>query len=886
MPEEKSFNLPQAEEKTLDFWRKNKIFEKSLALRQARNKKPFVFYEGPPYANGKPGIHHVLARIYKDIILRYKSMRGHYVPRRAGWDTHGLPVEIAAEKALGLKSKKDIEKFGIERFNEEARKAVWVYKEEWENLTERIGYWLDLKNAYITCSNDYIETLWWILAKIWKRKLLYKAHKVVPWCPRCGTALSAHELAQGYKEVDDTSVYAKFKLKKGQKIGKFTTDDKTYILSWTTTPWTLPGNVALAVGADIDYAETNINGEKLVAAKNLFEKIGLPANAEKQYKGKNLVGLKYQQLFDVQKLQNEKSHKIYSADFVTTEDGTGVVHTAVMYGEDDYELGKKVGLPQHHTVDEEGKFTKEVKGFAGSPVKAKETEEKIINYLKSKNFLLRTENYTHEYPFCWRCGSAVIYYARTSWFIAMGKLRNELLKSNKTINWVPAHVKEGRFGEWLREKKDWNLSRERYWGAPMPVWECARCGKTEVVESLGELKKKTVRRNEFLFLRHGEADHNVKHMTGPSKDAKKYTSHLTLKGKKDIADIAKKITKRKIDIIVSSPLTRARETSKIVQKATRAKVIYHKGLIDINPGVFMLKSAKEHSSYFKSEIDKFAMAPPEGENRNETKKRMAKVFSEVNSKFKGKRILIVSHGEPLWLLRGALEGLSNEKILEALYPKTGELYEINTGSLPIDASGNLDLHRPYADRVTLNCSGCKGEMKRIKEVADVWFDSGAMPFAQVHYPFENKALIDKKTMYPADYISEAMDQTRGWFYTLLSVATALGYEAPYKNVISLGLINDKFGQKMSKSKGNIVEPWEVINKYGADAVRWYFYTATPPGEPKNFDENEVSKAYRKFHLIFWNSVMFYKTYAGKIKNQKSKVTTYWTNGFWRGWEKP
>ncbi|MEK7547103.1 MAG: class I tRNA ligase family protein [Patescibacteria group bacterium] len=914
MSDDKSLNLPQEEEKILEFWKRNKIFEKSLALRQAQGKKPFVFYEGPPYANGKPGIHHVLARIYKDIILRYKSMRGFYVPRKAGWDTHGLPVEIAAEKALGLKSKKDIEKFGIERFNEEARKAVWIYKNEWENLTERIGYWLDLKNAYITCSSDYIETLWWVLARIWKRGLLKKAHKVVPWCPRCGTALSSHELAQGYKEVEDTSVYVKFKLKPGQKIalrqaqGKaisFTTDDKTYVLSWTTTPWTLPGNVALAVGKNIKYVITvrEIDGRKesWIIAEEIHKKPasvseyqaefidrgGFKAYLPEVVTGKNLIGLQYEPLFDIPKLQNEKSHKIYGADFVTTEDGTGVVHTAVMYGEDDYELGKKEKLPQHHTVDEEGKFTKEVKGFDGMAVKSKETEEKIFDYLKKKNYLLKTENYTHEYPFCWRCGSRVIYYARTSWFIAMGKLRNNLLKSNKTINWVPAHVKDGRFGEWLREAKDWNLSRERYWGAPMPVWECGKCLASpdlaerdayEVIGSLEELKEKAVRRNEFFFLRHGQAENNAKKVCAPSRDVKKHTSHLTAKGKEDVIKIAQIIAKKKIDLIVSSPLVRTRETAKIIQSITRTKIIYNKELVDINPGIFLWKPESQHNAYFKNELQKFDTPPPNGESCNDAKRRMAKTFSEINEKFNNKRILIVGHGHPLWLLKGALEGLSNEEILKTPYPENAKLYQIDTRTLPLDGAGNLDLHRPYVDEIYLRCSKCNKEMNRIKEVADVWFDSGAMPFAQGHWPFaqNQKSKIKNKkspTDYPADYICEAMDQTRGWFYTLLSVATALGYEAPYKNVISLGLINDKFGQKMSKSKGNIVDPWEVIKKYGVDSVRWYFYTATPPGEPKNFDENEIAKAYRKFHLIFWNSVVFYKTYAKQTAGGGKKVTS-------------
>ncbi len=872
MPDEKSLNLPQSEERILEFWKKNKIFEKSLESRKS-GKRPFVFYEGPPYANGKPGIHHVLARVYKDIILRYKSMRGYYVPRKAGWDTHGLPVEIAAEKALGLKSKKDIEKFGIEKFNEEAKKAVWIYKDEWENLTRRIGYWLDLKNAYITCSSDYVETLWWILARISKRGLLYKAHKVVPWCPRCGTALSSHELAQGYKEVEDQSVYVKFKLKKGQKIGKFTTDDKTFILSWTTTPWTLPGNVALAVGKDINYAITELNGEKIIAAANLREKLELPSGGE-AIKGKALVGLAYEPLFDVVKLQNAKSHRVYEAGFVTTEDGTGVVHTAVMYGEDDYELGKKVGLPQHHTVGEDGKFTKEVKGFADLYAKSKETEEKIFEYLKKKNFLFKMEAYRHEYPFCWRCGSAVLYYARTSWFIAMSKLRKNLLKSNGTINWVPSHIKEGRFGEWLKEAKDWNLSRERYWGAPMPVWECAKCGETEVIGSLDELSKRAGgSNNKYWVMRHGESETQLKKVIDSGQ--KKY--HLTTIGKDEVARNAAKLKRQKIDMIITSDVTRTMETAQIAAAALGVKkIVADKGLHEIMLGTLSGRSDSEYHKTFPTYESKFEQTPEKGESLRDLRKRVFLFMEAVEKKYKGKRILFVSHEYPIWMLFHAALGWNERQAIkekEAMggdFIQPAEVREMEWKIIPRDGSGEVDLHRPYSDKISFGCKKCKGKMERIKEVADVWFDSGSMPLGQLHYPFENKAMVDKKTLFPADYICEAVDQTRGWFYTLLSTATALGYGAPYKNVICLGLINDKFGQKMSKSKGNIVDPWKVMNTHGVDAVRWYFYTATPPGEPKNFDENEIVKAYRKFHLIFWNSLVFYKTYAKQAAKYKAE----------------
>ena len=757
------------------------------------------------------------------------------------------------------------------------------------------------------------------MAKISKRGLLYKAHKVVPWCSRCGTALSSHELAQGYKEVEDQSVYVKFKLKKGQKIGKFTTDDKTYILSWTTTPWTLPGNVALAVGKDIEYwilesnrsgtssisanqvvfEETNVTPGLYIIAKNqvlnLKNKLLFELNVRDYEKllnkgdlksistsnlesfkgsifGKSLTGLKYEPLFDIPKLQNEKSHRIYAADFVTTEDGTGVVHTAVMYGEDDYELGKKVGLPQHHTVGEDGKFTNEVKGFAGLFVKSKETEEKIFEYLKKKNFLLKTEAYRHEYPFCWRCGSAVLYYARTSWFIAMSKLRKNLLKSNGTVNWVPSHIKEGRFGEWLKEAKDWNLSRERYWGAPMPVWECKKCGETEIIESLEQLSKRAGgSSNRYWVMRHGESETQLKKVIDSGQ--KKY--HLTTIGRDEVSRAAAKLKRHGIEIIVTSDVPRTMETARITASVLGVKkIIIDKGLREIMLGTLSGKADSEYCKAFPTYESKFENSPEKGESLRELRKRVFDLMEGIEKKFKGKKILFVSHEYPIWMLFHTALGWNEKQAIkekEAMgedFINPAEVRELEWKIVPRDGTGEVDLHRPYSDKIFFDCKKCKGKMERIKEVADVWFDSGSMPLGQLHYPFENKTLIDKKTLFPADYICEAVDQTRGWFYTLISVATALGYEAPYKNVICLGLINDKFGLKMSKSKGNIVNPWEVIDKYGVDAVRWYFYTATPPGEPKNFDENEIAKTYRKFHLIFWNSVVFYKTYAKQATSYK------------------
>ncbi|MFH1111855.1 MAG: isoleucine--tRNA ligase [Patescibacteria group bacterium] len=698
--------FPELEEMILDFWKKNNIFQKSLQKEAPQGR--FVFFEGPPTANGKPGLHHVLARAFKDLIPRYKTMQGYQVERKAGWDTQGLPVELQVEKELKFKGKPDIEKYGVKEFNEHCREDVWKYKADWEKLTERIGFWLDLEHPYVTYENYYIESLWCIFKQVWEAGLLYKDYKVLPHCPRCGTALSSHEVALGYKRVTEPSVYIKFKVKTGQKIGDSTTDDKTYILSWTTTPWTLPGNVALAVGANVTYIKVKLQDEYVIAAKERLADILVRKNVrpdikrdngrgshpvEEEIKGENLVGLAYEPLFDIKPLQNNKSHRVYAADFVTTTDGTGVVHTAVMYGEDDFNLGTEVGLPKYHTVDENGNFTKEVEKWAGKFVKNKEVEEEIVEDLKNRGLLFKQEMYTHDYPFCWRCSTPLLYYAKPSWFIKMSELREEMKQANEKINWYPEHIKHGRFGEWLEGAKDWAISRERYWGTPLPLWVCDKCGEIKCVGSFGELAK-----------------------------------------------------------------------------------------------------------------------------------------------------------------------LSQDKNLESRIKNQ-----------------EFDPHRPLVDEITWSCK-CGGTIKRVPEVADCWFDSGSMPFAQWGYPHLSGSQEQLTNSYPADFISEAIDQTRGWFYTLLAVATLLKKSGaikeipPYKNVICLGHINDKYGQKMSKSKGNIVDPWEVINKFGADALRFHLYTGNQPGEPKKFDLQAVEEVVKRTFLILMNILTFYELYNNKeAAGQEPKV---------------
>lgn len=657
-------NFPEAEKKTLKTWQEKEIFKKTL--EKTKKGKSFVFFEGPPTANGKPGIHHVLARAFKDVIPRYKTMRGFYVERKAGWDTHGLPVELEVEKELKISGKPQIEKYGIEKFNKKCQENVWKYKKDWEEMTRRLGFWLDLKNPYVTYENDYIESEWWILKQIWDKGLLYQGHKVVPQCPRCGTALSSHEVAQGYEKVTEDSVYIKFEL---------ADEPGTFVLAWTTTPWTLPGNVALALGPKLKYVKVKAGREFYILAKDRLNILLGKYKVVEEYYAKDLEGRKYKPLFDFLDLAKETDKCAYYlalADFVTVEDGTGVVHTAVMYGEDDYNLGEKLSLPKIHTLDENGIFNHLVKPWQGRFVKDRKLEEEIVDYLKKKNLLYKTEKYTHDYPFCWRCDSPLLYYAKNSWFIKMSALREELKKNNEKITWVPNYIKEGRFGEWINEVKDWAISRERYWGTPLPVWRCEKCQKYRCVGSREEL-----------------------------------------------------------------------------------------GVKDIN------------------------------------------------------------------------------------------------------------LHRPYVDEIKLKCP-CGGQMSRVPEVIDCWFDSGSMPFAQVHYPFKNKERIDKGISFPADFISEAMDQTRGWFYTLLAISTLLDKGPAYKNVICLGLVLDKNGQKMSKSRGNVVNPQEVFEKFGADAIRWYFYTINQPGETKNFDPAGLNEVIKKNFLILFNVLSFYQMY---VERKVRKITS-------------
>ncbi|MDP3996679.1 MAG: class I tRNA ligase family protein [bacterium] len=906
------------EQEILELWRENRIFEKTLEKNKDSGKE-FIFYEGPPTANGKPGIHHLESRAFKDAIPRYKTMRGFYVRRKGGWDTHGLPVEIQVEKELGLKSKKEVEEYGVEKFNQKCKESVWKYVREWEEFTERVGYWIDLEHPYVTYKPYYIESVWNIVKKIDEQGLLYKDYKVVPWCPRCGTALSSHELAQGYETVKDLSITAKFQIRNpkseiNSKL-KIQNGKPTYMLAWTTTPWTLPGNVALAVNPNITYVRIGITNqesgikEEYILAKERIGNVLKDKEFEiiEEFTGGELVGLEYEPLYPfLAKALNPEAlnpaFKVYSADFVTTEDGTGIVHTAVMYGQDDFQLGTKEGLPKYHLVNEDGTFKKETGFLSGKQVKTESTDVEIIKDLAHRGLLFAKEKYEHSYPHCWRCHSALIYFARDSWYIKMSdkKIKDKLVKENKKINWEPEYIKEGRFGEWLKDIKDWAISRERYWGTPLPVWICPQiqtgkisgsefkifegeelqktdskqkgCGKTRVVGSFEEIFKLGAGRplTRLILLRHGESQKNIDGIFDSERD--KYP--LTKEGKKQAKEAGKKLAALGVDALYSSPVLRARETADIVAENIKIKNILDDRLWEVKSGQWDGKEPQD-SLINRNRLDynglpdeKYYLTPrgQTGESWKQVEDRMSDFVREILEKHKGETVAIVSHEGPLIFLLRYLKNLSLQEVTNLWQERRtfkrgllGGYAEASFVYVDNSTGKELDPHKPRVDEISLICK-CGGEMKRVKEVMDVWFDSGAMPFAEDHYPFKNKDYIDEKG-YPADYICEAIDQTRGWFYTLHAIGVLMGKGAAYKNVISLGHLLEAKGKKMSKSLGNVIDPKEQMEKYGADALRFWMYSVNQPGEAKNYDEKTVDEIVKKVFNLADNVLQFYLLYS-------------------------
>lgn len=866
------FHLPTIEEEVLARWDEKDVFRRLLQEREKSDKR-FTFFEGPPTANGKPGLHHVLARSFKDAVLRYWTMRGYRIDRKAGWDTHGLPVELEVEKQLGFTKKQDIEDYGIAPFNEKCRESVWKYRDLWERMTRRTAFWVDMEHPYVTYENGYVESLWNIMKKVDADGRLYQGYRVTPHCPRCVTSLSSHELAQGYKDVDDPSVFVRFRLKG---------EGKSSLLVWTTTPWTLPANVAVAVGADVDYVEVRPAGsdETLILARALTSVLDGEFEVVKEMKGSALVGLAYEPLYatlPVTDASAASAHKVYPADFVSTADGTGIVHIAPAFGEDDGRLGKEAGLPTLLTVDATGFVTAEVPGKGKFFKKA---DADIMSDLEARGLLYKRGTVNHSYPFCWRCDTPILYYAKTSWYIRMSDLRDDLLARNAKINWVPDNLKEGRFGEWLREVKDWAISRERYWGTPLPLWQCdsAGCGEKTVVGSLQELEDRTPGNPRVFLVRHGEAETNATGTIVSLPEPRPYS--LTDQGREQVRAAAARLKEqlggKAPAAVYCSPLTRTRETAAILAEAIgfpSDRIEYCDDLREIDFGEKNGETEVAYRAFFTNKKERFAKGTPGGEPLVEVRRRMVAFLKGLRDKHRGETVLVISHGDPLWLAKTGFDGLSDDAALAAeWYPRVGDVFELdNLRNLPCDQDGRVDVHRPFIDEVKLKCGKCGGDMSRVKDVMDVWFDSGAMPYAQWHYPFENVGRIDPSTSsgqtptnYPADFICEAIDQTRGWFYTLLAVSTLMGKEEPpYRNVISLGHILDAKGKKMSKSKGNVVEPFAECDRVGADAIRYYLFTLNQPGEYKRYDPKAVEDVVKKNFMILWNVLSFYQMYAGE-----------------------
>jgi isoleucyl-tRNA synthetase len=849
MAEENKNPLVAREHEIQKFWEDNKIFEKSLEA--TKSGKVFSFYDGPPFATGTAHYGHLVPNVMKDVIPRYQTMRGNYVERRWGWDCHGLPVENLIEEDLNLKSRKDIEDIGIDTFNNACRSSVLKYADAWKTIIPRFGRWVDMDADYRTMEPWYMESIWWVFKELWDKDLIYEGHKAMHMCPRCETTLSNFEVTQGYKDVKDLAVTAKFEL--SDEAG-------TFILAWTTTPWTLVGNVALAVGEDIEYVKIKFEDQTLILAKDLVEKVmeGKEYEVVDELAGKKLVGKKYKPLFDyyldVDIDHQENLYTIVSADFVSTLDGVGIVHIAPAFGEDDMNLGVEKDLPMIQHVDTSGHFKPEVKDFPGLEVKpvddTQKTDVEIIKNLAGKGLLFSKEKYEHSYPHCWRCDTPLLNYATSSWFVDVSKIKKDLIANNKKVNWTPDHLKAGRFGKWLEDARDWAISRSRFWGAPLPVWRC-ECGEDKVVGSIDELDNLKIDSMDVYTMRHGESEKNVHNVFSNALD--KYP--LTDNGRKMALASAKKLSENKIDLVISSEVLRAKQTAEIVAKELGTDIVFDARLNEVDPGDLndQPDKSKEALDIITAWQNDHEEKIPGGESAHQVEDRMFAVWKEISAKYKGKNILLVSHGDSIRLLQGRLMDIKESEIFEKLdMIQPGEFIKLGERT--------SDLHKDVVDSIEFVCEKCGKNMKRVPEVLDCWFESGSMPYAQLHYPFENK---DKfKDTYPADFIAEGVDQTRGWFYTLMILSTALYNKPAFKNVIANGIVMSEDGTvKLSKKLKNYPDPETIMDKYGADSLRLYLLSSpVMVSENINFSENNVKEAFQKVVMLTNNVLKFYKLY--------------------------
>ncbi|MDP3948742.1 MAG: class I tRNA ligase family protein [bacterium] len=889
MSDEKSFNLPQEEEKVLEFWKKNKIFEKSL--EKTKRGKPFTFYDGPPFATGLPHYGHILASTIKDVIPRYQTMRGRFVRRRWGWDCHGLPIEEIVERQVGISGKKQIEeKIGIAKFNEICRSTVLKYVGEWGKMVERMARWVEFEDSYKTMDRDYMESVWWGFGEVYKKGLVYEGRKVLLYCPRCETPVSSFEVAMdnSYKDVTDESATVKFRVKPGQKIGNWPVPENTYLLAWTTTPWTLPGNMALAIKPTVEYimAEKIDGSEHIILTKDIYELYWSPfrpvSNTKfpgpvSQYRdvpypnitrnvilGFNLEGLSYEPLFNVPAVKSDKAFKVYPADFVTTEEGTGIVHTAVVYGEDDYALGQKIGLPVVPLLDEKGKFNEKAPKFLRG-MYFKKADKVILADLEERKLLFKKEKYTHSYPHCWRCSDPLFYNAIPAWFINIQKIKKKLLQSNeKEVNWFPGHLKHGRYEKSVEQAPDWNISRNRYWGNPIPVWKCRKCNALEVVGGIDELSKKARKsNNEYWIMRHGESETQLKKIIDSGQ--KKY--HLTTIGKDEVARSAAKLKRDGIDMIVTSGITRTLETEKIAASVLGVKKIFvDKRLEEVKLGALISCHDEEYHKMFPTYESKFENGPEKGESLRDLRGRMRGFMEDMEKKYKGKKILLVSHDYPIWMLFHTAFGWNEKQAIKEKeikgdnFMEPAQVEKLEWKIIPRDDTGEVNLHRPYIDSIVLRCAKCGGESVRTPEIFDSWTEAGSMPFAEYHYPFEQKKIFESR--FPAQFVAEYIAQTRAWFYVMHVIGIIAFGKAPFENVVTTGTILAEDGTKMSKSKGNFPDPWEVINKYGVDSLRFYLMNSVVmQGDNLNFSVRDLESVYRKTNLILWNVYNYYKTYV-------------------------